>query len=158
MTPKFENVVNEEVYDPNRPATTLNILPRDVQVKLRKREIPFPRSEAYFKQLENCKSKKCVVSGGEHKQLSLEVGQTSSDGASESVQNCTPVNSVGVASDSMRSFTDSEASGNSGVQSFTEEHGTDCDMHSPMTCGVVTEKRTVDFRDKLFLAPLTTVS
>ena len=165
LTSEFENVVNEEVYDPNRPATTLNILPRDVQIKLRKREIPFPRSEAYFKQLENCKSTERVVSEKQNcllkndVQLSLDVGQTSSDGStSESVQKCiveTELVDVQMTSDSVQRFTGSEVSGNSEVQSFTEECGTDSDVSVRLR---PQEKQTVDFRDKLFLAPLTTVS
>ena len=168
LTPEFKNVTNEEVYNPNRPQTTLNILPRDIQVKLRKQEIPFSKSEAYLKQLE---SRKSVIPGGKQNHpLKSDVVLTDSvsptcesvqgltDAIAESVQGCTVENS---GSDGCTEVSMGEKKG------VTGEHRADSDVHSLAKCAGVTDdctslrpekKRMVDLQDKLFLAPLTTVS
>ena len=57
MTANFENVVNESLYDPNRSPRTLNVIPRSLQEKLRKRRLPFAKSEAYLSRLKETKKK-----------------------------------------------------------------------------------------------------
>lgn len=55
LTADFENIVNESLYDPNCPGRTLNVIPRSLQEKLRKRQLSFVRSEAYLKRLKEMK-------------------------------------------------------------------------------------------------------
>ena len=55
MTANFENIVDEGVYDPDRTEKTMNFIPRSLQEKLRKRQIPFDKSEAYLKRLNEAK-------------------------------------------------------------------------------------------------------
>lgn len=55
VTADFVNVIDESLYDPNRPKRTLNIIPRPLQEKLRKRQLTFVRSEAYLKRLKEMK-------------------------------------------------------------------------------------------------------
>ena len=57
MTANFENVVNESLYDPNRSLRTLNVISRSLQEKLRKRQLPFAKSEAYLSRLKETKKK-----------------------------------------------------------------------------------------------------
>ena len=55
VTADFKNVIDESIYDPNRPERTLNVIPRPLQEKLRKRQLSFVRSEAYLKRLNEIK-------------------------------------------------------------------------------------------------------
>lgn len=61
LTTDFENVTDESLYDPRRPGKVLNVIPRSLQEKLRKRQIPFVKSEAYLKRLNEAKKKKLSV-------------------------------------------------------------------------------------------------
>ena len=64
MTANFEIIVNESLYDPNRPKTTLNVVPRNLQEKLRKKQLPFVKSEAYLKRLKEKKSHEDSTASG----------------------------------------------------------------------------------------------
>ena len=64
MTADFEVIVDESLYNPNRPETTLNVIPRTLQEKLRKRQLPFLKSEAYLKRLKEMKSQENDTASG----------------------------------------------------------------------------------------------
>ena len=70
LTAEFENITDESLYNPNRPERTLNVIPRSLQEKLRKRQLSFIRSEAYLKRLKEMK-----------KETSKSVGEQSSCGS-----------------------------------------------------------------------------
>ena len=55
LTADFENVVNKSLYDPGQLGKVLNVIPRSLQEKLRKRQVPFVKSEAYLKRLNETK-------------------------------------------------------------------------------------------------------
>ena len=55
LTADFENIVNESLYDPGRPRDVLNVIPRPLQEKLRKRQVEFVKSEIYLKKLNEAK-------------------------------------------------------------------------------------------------------
>lgn len=65
LTADFENIVDESLYDPNRPDRTLNVIPRSLQEKLRKRQLSFVRSEAYLKRLKETKKETSESAGVE---------------------------------------------------------------------------------------------
>lgn len=48
MTTDQQNVTNDEVYDPDRVATTLNIVSRTLQEKLRKKKVELPKSDRFL--------------------------------------------------------------------------------------------------------------
>jgi tRNA-dihydrouridine synthase 3 len=52
LTKEFVNLVNEEVYDPDRAGETCNLISKQLQEKLRKRHLQFQRSEQYLAKLE----------------------------------------------------------------------------------------------------------
>ena len=51
VTADQQNVINEDVYDPNRVETTLNIISRTLQEKLRKRKVELPKSDCFLRKL-----------------------------------------------------------------------------------------------------------
>ena len=55
LTASLENMVDESLYDPTLPERTLNVIPRSLQEKLRKRKEPFLKSEAYLRRLNEMK-------------------------------------------------------------------------------------------------------
>ena len=52
LTPDFANVVNEALYDPNRPSPLVNAVPKGLQENLRKKRFAFPRSDAFLRKLQ----------------------------------------------------------------------------------------------------------
>ena len=48
MTSDGENVINNDLFDPNRVETTRNIISRTLQEKLRKKKVDLPKSEAFL--------------------------------------------------------------------------------------------------------------
>lgn len=52
MTPEFVNVVKEELYNPERCRETFNLISKQLQEKLRKRQLLFERSEEYLVRLQ----------------------------------------------------------------------------------------------------------
>ena len=48
MTSDGENVINSDLFDPNRVETTRNIISRTLQEKLRKKKVDLPKSEAFL--------------------------------------------------------------------------------------------------------------
>lgn len=51
ITPDHRNVTNMEVFDPQRADSTVNVISKTLQERLRKRTLKFPRSEAYLESL-----------------------------------------------------------------------------------------------------------
>ena len=56
LTQDCQNIVNDKLYNPQRPDSTINVLSKSLQEKLRKRTIELVRSESYLKQLDVKKS------------------------------------------------------------------------------------------------------
>ena len=56
-----ENITNEPVYDASRPSAVRNSLGKELQEKLRKRTLGFPRSDEYLSQLNKEASEKSVT-------------------------------------------------------------------------------------------------
>ena len=48
MTSDLQNVTDEQVYDPNRIETTINVISRTLQENLRKKRIELPKSERFL--------------------------------------------------------------------------------------------------------------
>lgn len=48
MTPDGQNVINSDVFDPNRVETTRNVISRSLQERLRKKKVDLPKSEIFL--------------------------------------------------------------------------------------------------------------
>lgn len=80
LTTNYGNVVNESLYDPSSPVKTLNVIPRFLQEKLRKRQLPFVRSERYLKKLKEELSKvSAVVPTRQEQNLQTKMDDTNCD-------------------------------------------------------------------------------
>ena len=64
LTQDYQNIVNDALYDPQRPDGTINVLSKSLQEKLRKRTIELVRSESYLKHLDVKKSTEQTQDGG----------------------------------------------------------------------------------------------
>lgn len=51
LTADFANVVNDALYDPDRPSPLTNAVPKGLQENLRKKRFAFPRSDAFMRKL-----------------------------------------------------------------------------------------------------------
>ena len=160
LSARFENIVNEAIFVPDRPASTVNVLSKRLQEQLRKRTLAFPRSDAYLRQL--AKQTKRTNS---HKPSLSSAGVPSNKSALASAD-CSLQSSVTSSGSEMQSFTDSVAnscssvtttgssngpcfteSETSSVQSFTEESKATvaCDIQIK-TCGAVTDEDHIKLR------------
>ena len=52
MTPDHQNRINEDLFDPDRAGTTINIISRSLQENLRKKKVELPKSEKFLKEFE----------------------------------------------------------------------------------------------------------
>ena len=141
LNARFENLVNEAVFDPERPGTTANILSKKLQEQLRKRTLKFPRSDAYLVQLTKQTEKggranflcspSVKVEVPSDKSNLTDLGTDIPENADSSVltftENVDPgtseqgfTESVANPGSSVQSFTESVANPGSGIQSFTE--------------------------------------
>lgn len=129
MTSDHRNVTNEELFDPNRAATTINVITRSLQEKLRKRKLELPKSEAFLRSIGSATSK-----GGRNNAKERGGGEMKSVGGGG-----------GTGEDSMQEITEDMQSGNTGsssfteqscssIQSFTEEDGTKMAEGDSATC------------------------
>ena len=136
LNARFENLVNEAVFDPERPGTTANILSKKLQEQLRKRTLKFPRSDAYFVQLTKQSEKGGIANFlGSRSSAEVEVpsdksnlGTNIPENADSSTENVVDpgsseqgfTESVANPGSSVQSFTESVANPGSSIQSFTE--------------------------------------
>lgn len=122
LNARFENVVNEAVFDPNRPETTANILSKGLQEQLRKRTLKFPRSDAYLVQLTQQKGREGVGSFRGSPSAKVEIpsdkGHLVLSRSSSSVQSFTE--SVANSGNDMPSYTENVTNPDSSMPSFTE--------------------------------------
>ena len=83
LTADFENIIDESLYNPNRPERTFNVIPRPLQEKLRKRQLSFVRSEAYLKRLKEMKKESSESTGeqGSSAGMNLEEPQLRTKGS-----------------------------------------------------------------------------
>lgn len=131
LNSNYENLVNKEIFESSDRVHTLNVLSKSLQENLRKRTVEYPESDAYLDRLASTKDDTCqTIPALQH---STEAGGT-------------------------------EASGTPGCSSATEDKDR---TSAALSCGPLTdedgiklraaEKKQVEFRDRLYLAPLTTV-
>ncbi|XP_076157763.1 tRNA-dihydrouridine(47) synthase [NAD(P)(+)]-like [Alosa pseudoharengus] len=135
--PDFKNHVNEEVFRACKEKTVKNSLDKDLQWRLRKRQVPFNASEAYLKTIIKGKPQ------GNNK---------STDAAEKDSCRTADAQDQPAEVDSAANVKDTE--GGQGQELAVKSVGalTDVDLVKLRPC----EKKQVDFRDKLYLAPLTT--
>nr|XP_006636210.1 PREDICTED: tRNA-dihydrouridine(47) synthase [NAD(P)(+)]-like [Lepisosteus oculatus]XP_015213590.1 PREDICTED: tRNA-dihydrouridine(47) synthase [NAD(P)(+)]-like [Lepisosteus oculatus] len=177
----FKNLVNQELLDKMEGRSAVrNNLNKDLQHRLRKKQVSFKASEAYLREMNRKNQQrstaqmdvgsKPVASGNATKteELSEAVGRsTAADVPKEegNVETLTAVKEVEANTEAEGISSSVETVGlNVSVDPKEQEHHGE---KTPVkTLGVVTdadivrlrpcEKKQVDFRDKLYLAPLTT--
>ncbi|XP_012688386.2 tRNA-dihydrouridine(47) synthase [NAD(P)(+)]-like isoform X2 [Clupea harengus] len=133
--PDFKNLVNEEVFKASKERTPVkNHLDKDLQWRLRKRQVPFNATEAYLKTISKGKAQ-----GNNKNTDAAEKDTTDSCCPGEAQNQPTEL-------DSTANVKDTEVS-DKRVGALT-----DVDLVKLRPC----EKKQVDFSDKLYLAPLTT--
>ena len=68
MTPDHQNRINEDLFDPDRADTTINIITRSLQENLRKKRVELPKSEKFLEEFEKKgvrnKQKSCELEEG----------------------------------------------------------------------------------------------
>ena len=128
MTSDHRNVTNEELFDPHRVATTINVITRSLQEKLRKRKLELPKSEAFLRSIGSATSKggrKDAKERGEGEMKSVGGGGGTGEGSMQEItEDMQSGNSVGA------SYTEQSCSS---IQSFTED-GTKMAEGDSATC------------------------
>ncbi|XP_066525035.1 tRNA-dihydrouridine(47) synthase [NAD(P)(+)]-like [Hoplias malabaricus] len=141
--PNFTNLVNEELYKTHRQNEMVrNNLDKDLQRRLRKRQVAFSRSETYLKSIGAAKGK----GGPNGKKAGSESNNLPAEAVKEEKQAVSEQKDTAVA------------------DMKTEDVKTQAPLVKtvgPLTDADIirlrpSEKKQVDFRDKLYLAPLTT--
>ncbi|XP_036433768.1 tRNA-dihydrouridine(47) synthase [NAD(P)(+)]-like [Colossoma macropomum] len=139
--PDFKNLVKEEVCKTlGQKETVRNSLDKELQRRLRKRQVTFSRSETYLKSIGAGKAK-----GGANEKKSGSENKNATTEAVEEVEKQCVSGQKDAAADLKTE--DSEAPLVKTIGPLT-----DADIIKLRPC----EKKQVDFRDKLYLAPLTT--
>ena len=159
LSARFENIVNEAIFVPDRPASTINVLSKRLQEQLRKRTLAFPRSDAYLMQLAKRTERTNL------QKPSLSSAGVPSNKSSLASAGCSAPSSVtnsgGETQSSIENVTnscssvasiDSSVTNCSSVQSFTEsvtssvqEAKVACDIQIK-TCGAVTDEDHIKLR------------
>ena len=150
LSARFENIVNEAIFVPDRPASTINVLSKRLQEQLRKRTLTFPRSGVYLMQLAKQTERTNL------QKPSLSSAGVPSNKSSLASADCSLPSSVTNSGSEAQSFTENVADscssvasiGSSSVQSFTESVTSSvqeskakvaCDIQIK-TCGAVTDE------------------
>ncbi|XP_072529472.1 tRNA-dihydrouridine(47) synthase [NAD(P)(+)]-like [Salminus brasiliensis] len=142
--PDFKNLVKEEVCKSlGQKETIRNNLDKDLQRRLRKRQVPFDRTEAYLRSIGAGKAK-----GGANGRKSGSAANTEATCVKEEEKQCEVEQEATAAAADLR--TEDEKAQPALVKTIGPL--TDADVIKLRPC----EKKQVDFRDKLYLAPLTT--
>ncbi|KAI7798545.1 tRNA-dihydrouridine(47) synthase [NAD(P)(+)]-like [Triplophysa rosa] len=133
ISPDLKNVVNEDLHKRfTAKETVRNHLDKELQKRLRKKQVAFTGAEAYLK---------TIVRGKKPEKKSTD------ECSPEETHSCTPNTTTDAPEDQE---TQQEDDRNAPVK--TTGPITDDDIIKLRPC----EKKQVDFRDKLYLAPLTT--
>ncbi|XP_030645059.1 tRNA-dihydrouridine(47) synthase [NAD(P)(+)]-like [Chanos chanos] len=139
--PDFKNLVNEELVKKNAERIAVkNSLDKDLQKRLRKRQVTFKASEEYLKTIGKAQNK---ADNGKNAVATKQI--TDGCAAEEQSECCLKDDVVG----DIQETKDCKSQ-----QAPVKTIGplTDVDLIKLRPC----EKKQVDFRDKLYLAPLTT--
>ena len=119
MTSDHRNVTNEDLFDPHRAETTINVISRSLQEKLRKKKLELPKSEAFLRTIGSATGKggRSDVrerGGGGRRQVSGGGGGgAGEDNMQEITEDMQSGNSEGIGEQSSTS-----------VQTFTAQEGT----------------------------------
>ena len=145
LTAGFENIIDNSLYDPNRPERTLNVITRSLQEKLRKRQVSFVGSEAYLKRLKEMKKETSESTSKlstsdrmnlEEQELRTKTGDVDGDGVKvDSVDNC------GMMEGEQRG---SSSDGQVEIRGSTVQECSD-GVHV-QTCGPLTDEDTVKLK------------
>uniref|UniRef100_A0AAR2KA37 tRNA-dihydrouridine(47) synthase [NAD(P)(+)] n=1 Tax=Pygocentrus nattereri TaxID=42514 RepID=A0AAR2KA37_PYGNA len=142
MGPDFKNLVKEEVCKTlGQKEMVRNSLDKELQRRLRKRQVTFSRSETYLKSIGAGKAK----GGANGKKSGSENKHATTDAVAEVEKQC-----VSEQSDTAADLKTELSQESPLVKTIGPL--TDADIIKLRPC----EKKQVDFRDKLYLAPLTT--
>ncbi|KAK2834029.1 hypothetical protein Q7C36_014730 [Tachysurus vachellii] len=136
--PDYKNLVNEELCKSlNRSGAVRNNLDKELQRRLRKRQVSFKRTEDFLKSISAGKNQNKKLTGSEN--------TLNKAGQEEEVSRCESKQEVPAAE-----LKAEESQTKPPVKTIGPL--TDDDIIKLRPC----EKKQVDFRDKLYLAPLTT--
>ncbi|KAL2080290.1 hypothetical protein ACEWY4_024083 [Coilia grayii] len=141
--PDFKNLVNDDVFNTFKGRTLVrNNLSKDLQWQLRKRKVPFKGADAYLKTINKSKPQ-----GGKDKESDA-VEKDSADSS------CCPAEAQNEHTEADSTVTAKDTEEGKSLQVAEKSVGalTDVDIVKLRPC----ERKQVDFRDKLYLAPLTT--
>ena len=146
LTASFEIIVNESLYDPSCPGKTLNVIPRSLQEKLRKRQVSFIRSEAYLKRLKESKKEPNestgeLSTGGmnlEEQKLRTSAGDKDGGIKTDDMDDC------GIREGEKQSLSDGQVDDR---ESSVQERGGGGGVHTCMqTCGPLTDEDIVKLK------------
>ena len=182
------NVINKELYRPDKGLNkVVNGIPRTLQEELRKRKIQFPRSDNFLKTIVKQDSAKAVEKSSDNNNSCSVVGAVEPPPNNQSTESSQlKEEEMGEVKNDATSTVEEEKEALVSNECSEELHSSadasiqmksDGDVVSqvggvavsqPRPTGPITdedtirlkptEKKRIDFRDKLYLAPLTTVS
>ncbi|XP_066287288.1 tRNA-dihydrouridine(47) synthase [NAD(P)(+)]-like [Branchiostoma lanceolatum] len=174
-----QNVVNPAVYSPEAKPTTSNQIPKDIQTSLRKKQYKFPKSDQYLRaigKLSTAQASSDDNVGNKSSEAKVNPGTPLESRVDEGSGN----NSATVVNDVQVNTQDGEVSNIRNGNDFSTQEVQGCEAPSPPSnvenpvpmdantpSGSVTdedaikliprERKKLEFADKLYLAPLTTV-
>ncbi|XP_069504515.1 tRNA-dihydrouridine(47) synthase [NAD(P)(+)]-like [Ambystoma mexicanum] len=152
----FKNVINEEVQKLwSNKEVVKNQIDKDLQHRLRKRKVAFVKSDLYLKQL-NSSSKLEHVEGEAQKKETPLAAVEDAQGSSLVSVDKPDVNKECLRNETFESVSEEAEKGTQEAQEepLVKTIGplTDEDVFKVRNC----EKKKIDFKNKLYLAPLTT--
>ncbi|CAH2282407.1 tRNA-dihydrouridine(47) synthase [NAD(P)(+)]-like [Pelobates cultripes] len=146
----FENLINEEVVKKCEGNVLVkNNLNRDLQLQLRKKKVKFEKTDQYLTNMNKTSKPGASGKGNALKPVVEECGVTSecTDTEVGTDQQDTLLSTAAIKEDSTPQIADCAKKETSTIGALTDE-----DIIKLRPC----EKKTIDFRNKLYLAPLTT--
>jgi tRNA-dihydrouridine synthase 3 len=139
ISDKGENVINKDLYVSGRlDCTVRNVLDKSLQIQLRKKKVIFPRTERYLKGLETPVESSCST---EDSVTTASTGDVTADSTKD----------ISTVANTDDLITSEPTSGVTQVQTCGPLTNEDTIKLKPF------EKTKINFRGKLYLAPLTTV-
>ncbi|XP_019621690.1 PREDICTED: tRNA-dihydrouridine(47) synthase [NAD(P)(+)]-like isoform X1 [Branchiostoma belcheri] len=160
-----QNVVNPDVYSPEAKPTTSNQLPKDTQTSLRKKQYKFPKSNEYLRAIGKLST---AQGSGDDNSFLDKKSSEAEEVKPEITIHSTASEASGNAQDKVSNCRNGNDLSTPDIQGCTEatvENPTPMETNKPS--GSVTnedsirliprERKKLDFADKLYLAPLTTV-
>ncbi|XP_063041819.1 tRNA-dihydrouridine(47) synthase [NAD(P)(+)]-like [Engraulis encrasicolus] len=141
--PDYKNLINEEVFSTFKDKTPVrNNLSKDLQWQLRKKKVPFKGADAYLRTIGKGKPQGGHKGAGAEEKNSTEKTCCPAEAQTQTVPEA----------NNTASATNTQEGENPQVVEKRVGAVTDVDVVKLRPC----EKKQVDFRDKLYLAPLTT--